>query len=173
MMIRQLEKHEYQSDALLSLLLLADPDREMIASYLYESILFVVEAEEILDIDNAQSASAPYHQIIGVIALQQIAQDSFEIMNLAVVEAYRQQGIGRQLLMHAMDYSVNAGIAEIKVATGNSSVSALRLYQQCGFTIDKVMADYFVIHYPEPIYEEGIQCWDRIELVYRMKSAYS
>ena len=163
MMIRQLEKQVYPSEALLSLLLLADPDQEMITGYFSESILFVMELEETLD-----------HQIVGVIVLKQIAQDTFEIMNLAVSDDYQRQGIGQELLEYVIGYSANAaGISEIKIATGNSSIGALRLYQKCGFMIDKVVRDYFINHYPEPIYEEGIQCRDRIELVYRIKSGCS
>lgn len=162
MMIRQLEKQVYPSEALLSLLLLADPDQEMITGYFSESILFVMELEETSD-----------HQIVGVIVLKQIAQDTFEIMNLAISEDYQRQGIGQQLLEHVMVYGMNAGISCIKIATGNSSIGALRLYQKCGFMIDKVVKDYFINQYPEPIYEEGIQCRDRIELVYRIKSGCS
>ena len=91
MMIRQLEKQVYPSEALLSLLLLADPDQEMITGYFSESILFVMELEETSD-----------HQIVGVIVLKQIAQDTFEIMNLAVSDDYQRQGIGQELLGHVL-----------------------------------------------------------------------
>lgn len=59
------------------------------------------------------------------------------------------------------------GIREIHVATGNSSLEALALYQKTGFRLARIEPDYFPAHYPEPIYEHGIWCRDRVWLIYR------
>jgi hypothetical protein len=40
----------------------------------------------------------------------------------------------------------------------------LALYQKCGFRIVGVDLDFFIRHYPEKIYENGIQCRDMIRL---------
>lgn len=38
------------------------------------------------------------------------------------------------------------------------------LYQRCGFSIESIEKDYFVRHYPDPIYENGIECRDMVRL---------
>jgi len=46
-------------------------------------------------------------------------------------------------------------------------LEALALYQKTGFRPVRIEPDYFPAHYPEPIYEHGIWCRDRVWLVYR------
>ena len=36
--------------------------------------------------------------------------------------------------------------------------------QRCGFSIESIEKDYFVRHYPEPIYENEIECRDMVRL---------
>ncbi len=150
----QIEPLEDYRLAPMALLLLADPSEEAIAAYLAVSDLFVAKIDG---------------EIAGIIVLQHLDSERFEIMNLAVAENYQRQGIGRKLIAAALDHAKNAGAKAVKIATGNSSIHQLKLYQSCGFMIDQVIADYFVDHYPEPIYEDGIQCKDRVELLYQLE----
>lgn len=147
----QIERLEDYKLAPMALLLLADPSEEAIARYLATSELLVAKSEE---------------KIAGIIVLQLIAPMQMEIMNLAVDENYQRRGIGRNLIMAALDYAKSRGAQSVKIATGNSSIHQLKLYQSCGFIIDVVIENYFVDNYPEPIYEDGIQCTDRVELLY-------
>ena len=55
------------------------------------------------------------------------------------------------------------GATELLVGTGNSSLSQLGLYQKCGFRMSYIKAGFFA-SYPEPIYENGIQCLDMVVL---------
>lgn len=151
----QIEKLEDHQLAPMDLLLLADPSEEEIAQYLAVSELFVAKIEG---------------KIAGIIVLKQLDAEMVEIMNLAVDENYQHLGIGRKLIAAALDHAKIAGIQSVKIATGNSSIHQLKLYQSCGFMIDQVIEDYFVAHYPEPIFEDGIQCRDRVELLYRFDS---
>ena len=52
----------------------------------------------------------------------------------------------------------------LEVGTGNAGIGQLALYQRCGFSIESIEKDYFVRHYPEPIYENGIECRDMVRL---------
>lgn len=66
--------------------------------------------------------------------------------------------------MHAIQVAKSKGYKTIEVGTGNSSVGQLALYQKCGFRIIGVDMDFFIKHYPELIFENGIQCRDMIRL---------
>lgn len=56
------------------------------------------------------------------------------------------------------------GFHTIEIGTGNSSIQRLALYQKCGFRMASIDHDFFLKHYDEPIYENGIQCMDMVRL---------
>ncbi|UNM95615.1 GNAT family N-acetyltransferase [Ignatzschineria rhizosphaerae] len=149
----QIEQLVDYKSAPMELLLLADPSEAAIAEYLGTSILWVAKIDD---------------QIAGIIVLQKLDQKMLEIMNLAVGEDYRRRGIGRKFIFAALEYAKEAGFHFVKIATGNSSIHQLKLYQSCGFVIDQVIENYFLEHYSEPIYEDGMQCTDRVELLYTL-----
>jgi len=132
-----------------NLLLLADPSREQIEQYVHtgKSYQAMIEA-----------------QVVGIIILLEISEALLEIKNIAVAEAWQGKGIGRQLLRHAYKVARGDGYSRLRIATGNSSIGQLALYQQEGFEISHIDKDYFIHHYPEPIFENGIRCRHRIVL---------
>ncbi|MCY1399513.1 putative N-acetyltransferase YvbK [compost metagenome] len=132
------------------LLLLADPSRAQIERYLPDSSLLA------LMIDDAEPA--------GVLVLTPREEGYVEITNLAVAEAWQRRGLGRRLLEATIEAARQQGIERLEIATGNSSLDQLGLYQRCGFRIVGVEPDYFLDHYPELISENGIVCRDRILL---------
>jgi ribosomal protein S18 acetylase RimI-like enzyme len=81
-----------------------------------------------------------------------------------VREAFQGRGIGKKLIQFAMDQAREKNAKTIEIGTGNSSVGQLLLYQKCGFRITGIDRDFFIRHYPEKIYENGIQCRDMIRL---------
>lgn len=145
--IRPLEDHE---EVPLDLLLLADPSQEMIAEYLQRGQCYVGLDER--------------EQIIAVIVLLPTRPGTLEIVNIAVREAFQGRGIGKKLIQFAMDQAREKNAKTIEIGTGNSSVGQLLLYQKCGFRITGIDRDFFIRHYPEKIYENGIQCRDMIRL---------
>lgn len=130
------------------LLLLADPSEELILSYIHQSHTFV-----------AEKAGA----IVGVLVLQPQGQLA-EIRNVAVDAQHQGQGIGRKLVEFAIAWAREQSIKQLLVCTGNSSLPALALYQRCGFRVASIDEGYFVRTYPEPIFENGLPCTDRIKL---------
>ncbi len=74
------------------------------------------------------------------------------------------KGIGKQLVMDAINVAKAKGYKTIEIGTGNSSIGQLALYQKCGFRIIGVDTDFFIRHYPEEIIENGILCRDMIRL---------
>lgn len=74
------------------------------------------------------------------------------------------EGIGKKLVLLAVEAAREAGLRTIELGTGNSSVGQLRVYQKCGFRIVGVDIDFFIRHYDQPIFENGIECRDMIRL---------
>ncbi|GAB0169234.1 GNAT family N-acetyltransferase [Lysinibacillus sp. CTST325] len=144
--IRKLNKDEKLP---MELLLLADPSREIIEEYVNRGECFVAEIEQ---------------QIIGVYVLLPTRPETVELVNVAVVEEQHGRGIGKQLVMDAIKVVKTKGYKTIEIGTGNSSIGQLALYQKCGFRIIGVDMDFFVKHYPEEIFENGIQCRDMVRL---------
>lgn len=146
MYIRKLNKGEIPP---MNLLLLADPSREIVEEYVGRGECFLAEIEQ---------------RIIGVYVLLPTRPETVELVNVAVVEEQQGKGIGKRLIMDAIRIAKTKGYKTIEIGTGNSSIGQLALYQKCGFRIVGVDIDFFVRHYPEEIFENGIQCKDMIRL---------
>lgn len=116
---------------------------------------------------------ALYHEeeLVGVLILAPRPQEkgALEIMNIAVLEAYRRSGLATLLIEYAINEAIAEGYDSLLVGTGNSSFGAQALYQKMGFRIDGIELNYFVEQYPFKIIENGILCQDRINLRYLIK----
>ncbi|PSR32086.1 MAG: GNAT family N-acetyltransferase [Sulfobacillus benefaciens] len=133
----------------LSLLQLADPSQAVIESYMARADCFVAEHD---------------CEPVGVYVLLDTRPQTVELVNVAVREDKQGQGLGKQLVLHAIETARYRRYKVIEVGTGNSSIGQLALYQKCGFRICGIDRDFFTVHYAEPIYENGIQCRDMIRL---------
>src|SRR5579875_3617645 len=127
----------------MSLLLLADPSKDLVVDYTHRGMCYVLETDD---------------EIIGTYVLLPTRPLTIEIVNIAVAEVHRGKGHGKALVSHAVQTARNLGYETIEVGTGNSSIAELALYQKCGFRMTSIDRDYFIRHYPEPIYENGMQC---------------
>ena len=136
----------------MALLLEGDASERMIARYLQKSQVYVYE----------ESGA-----VVGVCVLQHKTDETCEVMNIAVLAEHRNQGIAKKLLLHAIDSARNRGCRSIEIATGNSGIGQLYLYQKIGFEMVSLELDYFVKNYEDPIIEEGIPCKHQVRL--RMK----
>lgn len=137
------------------LLLMADPSREMIESYLSKGVCYV-----------AKKAS----EMVGVVVLTERDARVIEIMNIAVKASEQGQGLGRTLLDYCEKMSRDAGYGRLVIGTGNSSIAQLILYQKAGFEITDIQKDFFVTQYKEPIIENGIHCKHKIVLEKRIQN---
>ncbi|ARK29898.1 GNAT family N-acetyltransferase [Halalkalibacter krulwichiae] len=133
----------------MDLLILADPSREIVADYLRRGECYIAEMEK---------------QIIGVYVLLPTRPETVELVNVAVAEKIHGRGIGKRLVMHAIETARGKGYKTIEIGTGNSSMGQLALYQKCGFRMTGIDIDFFVKHYREEIFENGIQCKDMVRL---------
>ncbi|WP_179955631.1 GNAT family N-acetyltransferase [Paenibacillus baekrokdamisoli] len=133
----------------MKLLLLADPSPLLVEEYLRRGECFIAEVDTV---------------IVGVYVLLPTRPETVELVNIAVHEGQHGKGIGKQLTNHAIETARLQGYKTIEVGTGNSSIGQLALYQKCGFRITGIDRDFFIRHYTEDIYENGIQCVDMIRL---------
>ncbi|MEE4659291.1 MAG: GNAT family N-acetyltransferase [Halieaceae bacterium] len=135
------------TEDLMDLLLTADPDRAAVDAYTAEGLLLVA-----LDGDDTVG--------VAVVLLQ--ATDS-ELKNLAVRQSHQGRGIAKRLIAEAKRAARANGASSMSVGTGNSSLGQLALYQKCGFRMHHIIPDFF-LSYPEPIFENGMQCLDMVVL---------
>ncbi|ETT44684.1 GNAT family N-acetyltransferase [Paenibacillus sp. FSL P4-0338] len=131
------------------LLVLADPAPKLVEDYVARGQCFVAEKD---------------NRVIGVYVLLPTRPETAELVNIAVNEAFQSQGIGKQLVNHAIQEARRLGFKTLEIGTGNSSIGQLALYQKCGFRITGIDKDFFIRHYSEEIYENGMQVVDMIRL---------
>jgi GNAT superfamily N-acetyltransferase len=144
-----IRKRHSDEEAPIDLLLLADPSNILVEEYVKRGECFLAEKDD---------------QVIGVYVLLPLRPETVELVNIAVAEIHHGKGIGKQLVMHAIQTAKLSGFKTIEIGTGNSSIGQLALYQKCGFRITGIDRDFFIRHYPEDIFENGIQCRDMIRL---------
>lgn len=131
------------------LLHLADPSEQAVNDYLRRGSCYI-------GLDN--------DEIIGVFVLLPTRPFTIELVNLAVAEKHHSKGYGKRLIQHAIETARNEGYQTIEVGTGNAGIGQLALYQKGGFTITGIDFDFFTKHYPEPIFENGIECKHMIRM---------
>ncbi|QNG59063.1 GNAT family N-acetyltransferase [Bacillus sp. PAMC26568] len=142
------------SEAPMDLLLEADPFEEKIGKYIKTSDIYIAE------LNNTAAA---------VMVLTPISINSMELMNLAVDTGARGKGIAKKLIAYAEKVCAAQKMDTLVVGTGNSSLDQLALYQKCGFRMKEILEDFFIKHYNEPIFENGIQCRDMVRLNLKIK----
>ncbi|WP_419884221.1 GNAT family N-acetyltransferase [Peribacillus sp. B-H-3] len=133
----------------MNLLLEADPSEEIVKEYLTRGECYTAWDER---------------QIAGVYVLLPTRPETAELVNVAVAKEKRGKGIGKELVMHAVMSAKEKGFKTIEVGTGNSSIDQLAFYQKCGFRMNGIDKDFFIKHYHEEIYENGIRCRDMVRL---------
>ncbi|BAH43518.1 MULTISPECIES: GNAT family N-acetyltransferase [Brevibacillus] len=145
----EIRKLAAQEQPPMDLLFLADPSVRLVKDYLQRGQCYVAVMEE---------------SIVGVYVLIPTRPDTIELVNVAVDEAHHGKGIGKKLVLHSIEVAKSLGYKTIEVGTGNSSVDQLALYQKCGFRMSWIDRDFFLRHYEEEIYENGIQVVDMVRL---------
>lgn len=75
-------------------------------------------------------------ELVGVIQMK-LHPDHLWVQNVAVAPQWHGQGYGRQLLSHAQDRAMKAGLPELRLLTNEAFVSNIVLYERFGFTLDR------------------------------------
>ncbi|KMK77020.1 GNAT family N-acetyltransferase [Alkalihalobacillus pseudalcaliphilus] len=132
------------------LLLLADPSEEIVQNYLQRGTCYIGYNQK--------------EKVMGVYVLLPTRPHTIEIVNLAVDKSIQGKGYGKQLLIHAIQIAKQQDYRTVEIGTANSSLSQLALYQKVGFRITSIDTNFFLKHYKQPIYENGIQAVDMLRL---------
>lgn len=135
----------------MELLLLADPSEHKIRSYLSGSRLFVASNGAV---------------VVGACVVQPRGTDAYELMSIAVHPAHQKSGYGTGLLKWVISFFDSLGARQLEVGTGTFGYQ-LAFYQRHGFRVTSIDHDFFVLNYPEPIFEDGIQLLDMLRLTLR------
>lgn len=131
------------------LLLLADETREAIDRYIPGAEIYVHEKER---------------KLIAAVVLQVTDEKSIEIKNIAVETGSQGMGIGSAIINTIAAMAKQRGFAQLLIGTGDHSTKELALYRKLGFKDFRIIKDFFIEHYPEPIIENGKQLKDMILL---------
>lgn len=131
------------------LLLLADPSKEIVDDYIRRGICYTASIQDV---------------VVGVYVILRTRPETIEIVNVAVRVDFQGKGIGKKLVLSAIEEAKKENVKTIEIGTGNSSINQIALYQKCGFRIVGIDQDFFIRHYSEEIFENGIQCRDMIRL---------
>jgi ribosomal protein S18 acetylase RimI-like enzyme len=132
-----------------NLLLLADDSKDAIEDY----------------ISRGRCYGAYINQnIVGIYVLLKTRSFTMELVNIAVKKEYQNQGIGKKMVLDAINRAKLENFKVLEIGTGNCGICQLALYQKCGFRITHVDRDFFKKHYEEKIIENGIECVDMIRL---------
>lgn len=143
-----MEIREYKGDKrkLLSLLLIADEQEDMINRYLDKGTMYV------LDDDGIKCECVVTDEERGVL----------EIKNIAVCPDCRGKGYGKAMIEYIAG-KYKSDFAVLLVGTGDSAL-AVPFYEKCGFTRSHSVKNFFIDNYDHPIFECGVQLVDMIYL---------
>lgn len=144
--IRKLAEHETPPYDLLHL---ADPSEEAVNDYLTRGTCYIGTLND---------------AIIAVCVLLPTRPFTIELVNLAVDESHQKQGFAKAMIAFVIQEAKAQHYKTLEVGTGNAGIEQMALYQKCGFTIQSVDFDFFRKHYPEPIFENGIECRHMIRM---------
>lgn len=101
---------------------------------------------------------------VGICVLLRTRPFTMELVNLSVRTDFQRRGVGRSLIEYAKHKSRSERCTVLEVGTANAGTGQLAFYQKCGFEIDGIDRDFFRRNYPEPIFEDGIECRHMVRL---------
>jgi GNAT superfamily N-acetyltransferase len=105
-------------------------------------------------------------EIVGHLQLTETGRDAVEVKNMAVLPTMRGRGVGRALMMAAIELAGAEGRATLIVATAAADVGNLLFYQRLGFRMRSIERDAFTedTGYQRGLVIDGIELRDRVWL---------
>jgi GNAT superfamily N-acetyltransferase len=133
---------------------LAEDSDEALTAYLDLGVVWVARTDDGQVVGHLQT----------VARVDESADDTWEVINTAVVESHRGHGVGRALLERAVAEARAAGVRRIVLATATADVGNLRVYQRCGFRMTRIVQDAFAPEagYPPGLEVDGIPLLDQV-----------
>lgn len=134
----------------LSLLLLADPDENMLNKYLNKSDMYILNDKQYGDICEC--------------VIMDLGNGIIEIKNIATIPHFQNMGYASYLIKYLFNILKNT-YHTIIVGTSDYGVG---FYKRLGFVYSHTIYGFFTDNYPEPIYENGVLCENMIYLKYNL-----
>jgi GNAT superfamily N-acetyltransferase len=132
------------------ILLLADETIQAINQYIFESAVYIVKSNG---------------RAVGAFCLLPIDKETIELKNIAVVKEFQGEGIGSRIINFIKEIC-KVSYTGIIAGTPDCAASQIRFYKRNGFSQHSIRKDFYILHYDEPIYENGIQLRDMLLLKY-------
>ncbi|MAR37817.1 MAG: ribosomal-protein-alanine N-acetyltransferase [Chloroflexi bacterium] len=86
--------------------------------------------------------------------------DEIHIEQIGVIDRYRKQGIGEQLFLLCVKYSIESGSKKMLLECRNSNIAAINLYKKYLFKITSIRKNY----YPYKNFREDAICFESPEI---------
>lgn len=137
----------------MDILLLADPQKNMIEKYLDKGEMFVLY-------DQGEAKT------VAVVTI--LKNRKCELKNIATIPQDQRKGYGRYMIHFLCEY-YSSQCELMYVGTGNCR-STLGFYEACGFVNSHIVANFFLDHYDEPIIEDGVRLTDMVYLKKQLDS---
>lgn len=131
----------------MDMLLLADPQEDMIEKYLGKGEMFIL-------IDQGEVRT--------VCVVELLKNRKCELKNIATREGDQGKGYGKYMIHFICEHYSNR-CDTMYVGTGNCAKS-IGFYEKCGFANSHIVANFFTDNYREPIYEDGVLLTDMVYL---------
>lgn len=65
---------------------------------------------------------------------------------------------------HVLDVIGSKGARYAELGTSDTSPGPMALYRSCGFYVTGTIKNHFTDNYPEPVWDNGVQCIDMIRM---------
>ena len=106
-------------------------------------------------------------KIIAAFCLLGVDDSTLEIKNIAVIDDFRNSGVGSEILRFIKRIYAET-FSTIIVGTADNGINQIRFYERNGFEKFDTIKNFFIENYPDPIYENGIRLKDMILLKYNL-----
>jgi putative acetyltransferase len=124
--------------------------REISLDWLQSSGLYEKADDDLLDnpqkyLENGSFIFLAHYnnEIVGTVTLSPLENNTFEIMKLGVIDAYKRLGIGRKLMQICIDICQKKDVKLITLDTSSKLVNAINLYEKLGFVHAEITTSYY------------------------------
>ena len=153
MKIQQIRRDK---DEYMDLLLMADPQRDMIESYLDRSEVFVL----VNGVD-----------VCVICVVEPLKNRMCELKSIAIREKDRGKGCARYMLRHICEHYGNQ--CDTMYAGMCNSRRNIEFFEKCGFINSHIAVNFYPEHYREPVCQDGVRMTDKVYMRKQLDSEIS
>ncbi|MEZ3488030.1 MAG: GNAT family N-acetyltransferase [Lachnospiraceae bacterium] len=145
------DKEEY-----IDMLLMADPQKDMIETYLDQSEVFIL---------------VNGGDVCGICAIEPMKNRKCELRNIVIREEDRGKGYARYMIRYLCEYYGNQ--CDTMYAGMCNCRKTIEFFEKCGFTNSHIAANFYLEHYREPVWQDGVRMTDKVYMKKQLDSEIS